>query len=198
MTLVSSAMRFAQSVPFLLLIPALPIAKAQTSGPGTGCGRAKVHMQNPTYLNTAAAIIAVELPSGWLRDEKKNNPFFLLRVGDRYESAGTLMYINVQGLDSSFEQAAKDDEREFRHSNPSAQVVNEPPEEILESGCAVKTQRFVYQREQKTYIDQVTKIGIGNLLLNVVLSSDSEAEVARYQKDYEFLLKHLALVASAR
>lgn len=108
------------------------------------------------------------------------------------------MYINVQRLDSSFEQAVKNDDRDFRQSDPSAQVVNEPPKEILESGCAVKTQRFVYQHERKTYIDQVTKIGIGGLLLNVVLSSDSQAEIARYQKDYEFLLEHLALVASAK
>ena len=108
------------------------------------------------------------------------------------------MYINVQRLDSSFEQALKNDERDFRQRDPSVQIVNEPQPEILEVGCPVKTQRFVYQREQKTYVDQVTKIGIGDLLLNVVLSSDSKAEIARYQRDYEFLLKHLALVASAQ
>ncbi len=104
------------------------------------------------------------------------------------------MYINVQRLDGSFEQAAKNDERDFLQSDPSAQIMAEPQLEILEKGCPAKTQRFVYRRKQKTYVDRVTKIGIDGLLLNVVLSSDSEAEIARYGKDYGFLLKHLGLV----
>jgi hypothetical protein len=195
-----SAHHVANSATFLLLVAAIPLVPAvhaQASTSSVGCGKANVSMANPTYLSAGSVILAVELPSGWLREEKKSNPFFLLRVGDRYESAPTLMYINVQRLDSSFEQAVKNDERDFRQSDPSAQILDEPAPAVLEAGCPVNTQRFVYQHEQKTYIDQVTKIGIDGLLLNVVLSSDSEAEITRYQKDYMFLLQHLALVASA-
>jgi hypothetical protein len=198
MTFTSGVLRFAKSVPFLLAVTALPIIQAQASSSTSGCGKAKVSMANPTYLNNTAAILAVELPSGWQREEKKNNPFFFLRIGDQYESAKTLMYINVQGLDGTFEQTIENDERDFRHSDPSVQILDEPSPEILESGCEVKTQRFIYKSGQKMYVDQVTKIAINRLLLNVVLSSDSEAEIERYQKDYAFLLKHLALVAATQ
>ncbi len=198
MTPASSILRFAQSVAFLLPALAFPAIQAQKSSPYPVCGKTEISIAASTVLTFRNGVIAIELPSGWVRDENKNNPFFLLRAGDRYESARTLMYINVQRLDSTFEQAVKNDERDFRQSNPSVQILNEPQPEILEAGCPVKTQRFVYQREQKTYVDQVTKIGIGDLLLNVVLSSDSKAEIARYQKDYEFLLMHLGLVMHAQ
>ncbi len=111
------------------------------------------------------------------------------------------MYINVQRLDSSLDQAVKNDERDYLQSDPSAQIVNEPPKEILESGCAVKTQRYSglsTHIAETTYVVEVTKIGIGGLLLNVVLSSDGQAEITRYQKDYDLLLEHLALVATAQ
>ena len=194
----SSILRLARSVPFLLLISALPAIQAQDPASNAGCGKTEASIADPTYLILSSAVIAVELPSGWVRKEKKSNPFFLLRVGDRDESARTLMYINVQRLDSSFEQTVKNDDRDFRQSDPSAQILDGPQLEILEKGCPAKTQRFVYRWKQKTYVDQVTKIGINGLLLNVVLSSDSEAEITRYEKDYEFLLKHLALVMHAQ
>jgi hypothetical protein len=44
----------------------------------------------------------------------------------------------------------------------------------------------------------VTKIAINGLLLNIVLSSDDEAEIARYRQDYASLLNHLALVISPK
>ena len=53
---------------------------------------------------------------------------------------------------------------------------------------------FHCERKQGAYVDLATKISIRGLLLNVVLSSDSAEEISRYKKDYEFLLKHLALV----
>ncbi len=198
MAFASGILRLALSAPFLMLISAHPVIQAQDTASNAGCGNAKVSIADPTYLILSSAVIAVELPSGWVREENKSNPFFLLRAGDRYESARTLMYINVQRLDSSFEQTVKNDERDFRQSDPSAQILDEPQLEVLEKGCPTKTQRFVYRLKQKTYVDQVTKIGINGLLLNVVLSSDSEAEIARYQKDYEFVLKHLGLVMRAQ
>jgi hypothetical protein len=108
------------------------------------------------------------------------------------------MYIRVQSLDGSFERSVKNDEGDILQSDPSAQILDEPPLEILEKGCPVWTQRFIYQLKQKTYVDQVTKISISGLLLNVVLSSESKAEIARYEKDYEFLLMHLGLVMNAQ
>jgi hypothetical protein len=194
----SSILRLAWTVPCLLLISTLPIVQAQNSAPNPGCGKARVSIAADSFLILNNALIAVELPSGWVRDESKSNPFFFLLAGDRYESARTLMYVRVQELGSSFEQAVKNDERDFRQSNPSVQILDDPQLEILEKGCPTKTQRFVYRSKQKTYVDQVTKIGINGLLLNVVLSSDSEAEIARYEKDYEFLLRHLGLVMHAQ
>ena len=64
----------------------------------------------------------------------------------------------------------------------------------MEQGCQAVTQVFVCNRKQKPYVDLVTKIAIGGRLVNVVLSSDSAAEIERYRKDYDYLLKHLALV----
>jgi hypothetical protein len=153
-------------------------------------------MAGPEFLTTAIGVIAIEPPPGWVVEKTKHNPFFLLRIGDRYENARTVIYINVQVLDGTFEQAVANDERDFRRDDPSVQIQSEPQPEILERGCAVKTQRFIYEHKQKTSVDQVTKIAIDGLLLNVVLSSDSETEIARYQKDYEQLLMHLGLVMS--
>src|SRR5208282_5107196 len=150
-----SAHHLANSATLLLLVAAVPVVPAQASTSSVGCGKTNVSMANPTYLSSGSVILTAELPSGWLREEKKSNPFFLLRVGDRYESARTLMYINVQRLDSSFEQAVKNDEQDFRRSDPSAQILDEPAPAVLEAGCPVNTRRFVYQHEQKTYIDQV-------------------------------------------
>jgi hypothetical protein len=194
MTPASSILRFAQSAAFLLPTLAFPAIQAQKFAHNPECGKAEISIAATTFLTFRNGVIAIELPSGWVRDENKSNPFFLLRAGDRYENARTLMYIRVQSLDGSFEQSVKNDERDILQSDPSAQILNEPPLEILEKGCPVKTQRFIYQGKQETYIDQVTKISISGLLLNVVLSSESKTEIARYEKDYEFLLKHLGLV----
>jgi len=53
---------------------------------------------------------------------------------------------------------------------------------------------FLCDRKQKPYVDLATKISIGGLLVNVVLSADATAEIEKYRKDYEFLLKHLTIV----
>jgi hypothetical protein len=189
-----SVLRFTRSVPFLLLVAILPAIQAQSSAATTGCGKTKISIENATFLTSGSLVIAIQLPLGWQREEKKNNPFFLLRNGDRYETARTLMYVNVQQLDSSFEQAVKNDENDFRQRHSSMQILDEPQPEILEAGCAAETQRFIYQNARETSVEEVTKIGIGGQLINVVLSSDSEAEIARYRKDYKFLLEHLGLV----
>ncbi len=197
-------MRFVLNVPRpslaileLFLAVIFPFGVAQASQSSTICGKAKLSLASPTYLVAGSVIVAVELPSGWVREEGKRSPFFLLRAGDRSETATTLIYVNVQRLSSSFDQAVSNDAREFRMSDPSVQITDEPTPEILESDCPAKTQRFVYQQNHKTYVDEVTKIGINGLLLNVVLSSEGGPEIERYQMEYQFVLKHLALVAPA-
>jgi hypothetical protein len=174
----------------LLLVS--PDALAQTAPPAK-CGSAKIALQNPQYLITPAGILALELPPGWTLYAKKKNPFFLLRTGDQYETARTVIYINLQKLEGSFEQDVLNDENDFKKSDPEAKIEDEPRPEILEAGCKVKAQRFTYKNRKKTYVDQVTKIGIGGLLLNIVLSSDSGEEIEHFMKDYDEVLKHLAL-----
>jgi hypothetical protein len=172
---------------------ALSIAEGQPAS--TSCGKAKVKMSNPVYLIAPGVIGAVEPPPGWILDTKRKNPFFFLRPGDQYESARTLMYVNVERLDDSLQSAVQRDEHTFsEHCQPSR--IEEPRQaEILEEGCEKVTQMFICERKEKAYVDLDTKISIHGLLLNVVLSSDSVEEISRYKKDYEHLLKHLSLVA---
>lgn len=187
--------RFIASIAVLLpSASAFSVAHSQQPATVAVCGKAEVSIADARFLTLNDAVIAIELPSGWVLEENKSNPFFLLRAGDHYESARTLMYINIQHLDGSFEQAVESDTRDFRRRDSSAQIVDEAQLEILEKGCPAKTQRFIYKDKGKQYVDQVTKIGINGLLLNVVLSSNSTAEIVRNEKDYKFLLKHIGLV----
>ncbi len=171
------------------------IALAQSPKLG-GCGATIAHLDNPHYLIISDVILAAQIPPGWTLYEKKKNPFFLLRDGDQYATARTVIYINVQGLEVPFEDAVRKDEINFRKDNPEVRIVNEPQPEILEKGCAVKTQRFFYQKGKAPTVDRVTKIAVGKLLLNVVISSDSDAEIEPFKHDYEYLLKNLAVVGS--
>jgi len=139
-------------------------------------------------------MLAAKFPSGWELYEKKQNPFFLLRRGDQYATARTVMYIRVQALDGSLEEAVRRDEDDFRKDSPEVKILDEPSPEILEKGCLVKTQRFYYQDGKTPVVDRATKIAIGKLLLNVVISSDSDAEIERYKEDYEYLLRNIGWV----
>ena len=178
-----------------LCMVALPVAEGQNIPASASCGKAKVNMSNPLYLTTQAGIFAVELPQGWVLDKTKSNPFFLIKAGETYENARTLMYINVQRLDVTFSDAVKRDEQTFRESCREARIQDAPKLEILELGCENKTQTFFCDRKTGAYVDLATKISLSGLLVNVVLSGDTEVgDQARYKKDYEFVLKHLALV----
>lgn len=151
-------------------------------------------MDNPVYLITSTVIVAVEPPPGWALDATRKNPFFFFKPGEKYESARTLMYVNIEGLDGSFQSAVQKDAHTFSESCQPSRIEDEAQPEILEQGCERKTQIFRCERKQRPYIDLDTKIAVGRLLLNVVLSSDSTEEISRYKKDHEYLLKHLALV----
>src|ERR1035437_2961084 len=61
------------------------------------CGVALVSMQNPSYLiTTNQGIIEVELPKEWVLDKSRPDLFYILKKGDTYESARTLMYIHLE------------------------------------------------------------------------------------------------------
>jgi hypothetical protein len=122
-------------------------AKAQAPKPG-GCGATPVQMDNPHFLTVSRVVLAAKFPSGWELYEKKQNPFFLLHHGDQYATARTVMYIRVQALDGSFEEAVRRDENDFRKDSPEVKIVGELQPEILEKGCLVKTQGFSTSRER--------------------------------------------------
>jgi hypothetical protein len=152
-------------------------------------------MGNPVYLIDSTVIVAVEPPPGWALYPARKNPFFFLKPGEKFESARTVMYVRIEQLDGPLQNAVQKDVNTFsERCNPSSIEEPEQPE-ILEQGCEKKTQMFTCVRKQGTQVDLDTKISIHGLLLNVVLSSDNSQEIARYKKDYEYLLKHLGLVA---
>lgn len=180
--------------PFVLSMT-LPAAEGQGPAASTPCGKAKVHMGNPVYLIDSTVIVAVEPPPGWALDPARKNPFFFLKPGEKYESARTVMYVRIEQLDGPFQSAVQKDERSFAESCQPLRIEEPAQPEILERGCEKKTQMFFCERKQKPYVDLDTKIAIGGLLLNVVLSSDSAEEISQYKKDYEFMLKNITLVA---
>jgi len=138
--------------------------------------------------------VVVELPDGWVLDGKRNGVFYLLRRGENYNSARTLMYVNVEKLDESLEHAVLKDRQSFQKNCDATEVKDLEKPRLLEQGCESKTQWFFCRRKVNPYVDLVTKISIDNLLLNVVLSADNESQVSTFRKDYDFVLLHLTLV----
>jgi hypothetical protein len=178
----------------LALAGSVAWAQGPASGATAACGKAKVHLSNPNYLTTTDGIVVVETPQGWGLDRaRKGPPFYFFKRGEKYEDARTLMYINVERLETSLQRAVDNDVHSFHTSCGSSPVQHLSKLELLENGCESSTQLFICDRKQKPYVDLVTKISIGGLLLNVVLSSDATSEISRYKKDYEDLLKHLTL-----
>src|SRR5580704_15532008 len=80
------------------------------------CGKAKVHLANPQYLTTAGGIVAVELPDGWVLDANRKGVFYFLKRREDYNSARTLMYVNVEKLEGSLERAVQKDRQSFQKS----------------------------------------------------------------------------------
>jgi hypothetical protein len=159
------------------------------------CGEAKVTLGNPVYLTTSLGMVTLEPPQGWALDKARENPFYLLKSGEKYESARTLIYINIERLEVPFQRAIQSDARAFSESCQPSRIQDVDQPEILEQGCERKAQMFFCERKQGAYVDLATKISVEGLLLNIVLSADSTAEISRYRKDYDYLLKHLALVS---
>lgn len=104
------------------------------------------------------------------------------------------MYINVEQMEVPFRQAVQNDMKSFQSSCKQSDVREQEKPELLESGCEATTQLFTCIRKPKTYVELATKISIGGLLLNIVLSAETMTELKKYKKDYEFLLRHLTIV----
>jgi hypothetical protein len=186
-------LRFLFLVLFGLLVT-LPPAEGQNKTASAACGKAKIQIANPKYLVISSVIVAAEPPNGWDLDATKTNPFYFLKTGEKYESAKTLMYVNIERLDDSLQNAVQRDEQVFRKGCPASRIEETSQPEILEQGCERKTQLFYCEKINGAYVDLVTKISINGLVIDVVLSADNAAEIARYRQDYEQLLNHLALV----
>lgn len=188
--------RFLLLASFAFFLTPLRIALAQTLGsPNTPeCGKAKVTLSDPEHLITAEGIVVVQPPSGWFLDKTRNGPFYFIKRGENYSSARTLMYINVEHLDVPLQTAVHNDARSFKEKCKGAEIEDRPNSQLLEQGCASKTQLFSCRRTQNAYVDLVTKIAINGFLLNVVLSTDTAPEISKYGEDYKFLLKHLTMI----
>jgi hypothetical protein len=178
-----------------ILIFAALGARSQALPAKPSCGRTPIHMGNATPLTTSAGLFMVQPPPGWSLDKTHNNPFYFLRPGDTYKKARILMYIHVQRLDFPLMKAVENDNKDFANSCKESRIEELPNPAILEAGCERKAQVFHCDRGNGPWVDLATKISIGGLLVNVVLSADNDAEIAQYKHDYEFLLKHLSLAA---
>jgi hypothetical protein len=176
------------------LLFAAGLAAAQDSAVTSACGKAKVTLDHPEYLTDALGIIAAEPPSGWVLDKSRRKPFYFFKRGENYESARTLMYVNVERLEVPFRNAVQNDAESFQSNCQPSTVREEKKPELLERGCEAITQLFSCNRRPNAFVELVTKISIGGLLLNVVISGETRAEVEVYRKDYQFLLDHLTLV----
>lgn len=104
------------------------------------------------------------------------------------------MYVNVERLEVPFCNAVQNDAESFQSNCQPSTVREEKKPELLERGCEAITQLFSCNRRPNAFVELVTKISIGGLLLNVVISGETRAEVEVYRKDYQFLLDHLTLV----
>ena len=178
----------------LLLMPTLTAWAQNATSPIPECGKAKVHFSNPQYLTTQEGIVVVELPTGWVLDKAKNGPFYFVKNGENYNSARTLMYINVERLEVPFPRAIQNDSESFRTSCQPSTTQDLAKSDLLEQGCESKTQLFSCRRQKNPYVDLATKIVIGGALLNVVLSADNASQISQYRQDYGYVLKHLTMV----
>jgi hypothetical protein len=178
--------------PFALLM-ALSASEGQSPTASNQCGKTNAKLGNAIFLIAPPVILAASAPPGWVLYEKEKNPFYFLKPGEKYETARTVMYVRIERLDTSFKSAVERDARTFNEGCQPSRIEDVGQLEIMEKGCERKTQMFFCGRKEGPQVDLDTKIAIGGLLLNVVLSSDSAEEISRYKKDYEFLLTHLAL-----
>jgi hypothetical protein len=158
------------------------------------CGKANVSLAKPEYYVTTIGTFAVEPPSGWFHDDTRKNPFYFVKRGENYNSAKTLMYVSVEPLEGTFDEAVQNDAKSYRQRCDRLVLQTLNSADLLERGCRAVTQVFTCVRKKGSYIDLDTKFAINGILLNVVLSTDDRAEIEKYKADYSYLLLHLAKV----
>jgi len=169
-------------------------AGAQTAATTAKCGKPPTLPLHPDYLlSSDQGTLMVESPRGWVLDRGQHGPFYFVQRGETYDNARTLMYINVEPLDDSLRRAVQRDTQSFGKDCQRVEVRDLQAAELLESACPRVTQMFSCVRPRNPYVDLVTKIAIHGALLNVVLSADNAAEIARHRADYDFLLKHMTM-----
>ena len=187
--------RFAPSLCLIVLaLAGVTRAQNSTAGAPAACGKAKVKLDNPSYLTAPLGIVVVEPPPGWALDKTRKVPFYFFKRGETYQNARTLICINVELLDVALGRAVERDRESFEAGCRPSRISHVAKLQLLEQGCESQTELFRCDRKEKPYVDLATKIAIGGLLLNVVLSADTPSEISQYRSDYEFLLKHLTVV----
>lgn len=73
--------RFIAPIAVLLLsVSAFSVARSQQPATVAVCGKTEVSIADARFLTLNEAVIAIELPSGWVLEENRSNPFFLLRA----------------------------------------------------------------------------------------------------------------------
>ena len=108
-----------------LIIVLLNLCNAATrNSMGTSCGKTKVNLRSPEYLAISEYLFALELPKGWGLDSTHKNPYYFILKGESYDSAKTLIYINIERLQDSFNSSISKDSNEFQTSCPSAKIIN--------------------------------------------------------------------------
>jgi hypothetical protein len=156
------------------------------------CGRTEVHFANPEYYTSTLGIIAIEPPKGWFHDTTQKDPFYLIRRGENHENAKTVIYVSVELLTVTFDEAVQNDAKGFRQGceKPSVDKIRTP--DLLEKGCKAATHVFTCAKKKGSHIDLDTKIAIRGILVKVVLSAETQSEIETYRSDYNYLLQHLA------
>jgi len=183
----------------LLFVLTCSAAAQELEKPTSGCGEAVVSMQNPIYLQTTnQGIIVVELPEGWNLGRTRPDLFFILKNGDTYESARTLMYIRIEQLDVSLKQAVLNDIESFKKSCDKLTIEDAKHGPLLEGGCESISQIFSCKKQNGPYVDLVTIIAFTGSLLNIVLSADKLDDIDKHRTDYDFLLQHLTMIKSQK
>jgi hypothetical protein len=183
-----------------IAIAALAVTSSAQTGQSpkrTWCGDSPVNFSHPDYLQTPVGIVIVQLPQGWKVARRETGLFYFTQNDESYQAAHTLMYIHVETLETKLDQAVASDEVSFKARCSSADIKTLPPADLLEHGCARVTQTFEC-RASPRYVDLATKLAIQGLLMDVVLSADSQADIDKHRKEYDELLRHLTVLIQPR
>ena len=177
----------------LLCITTLILASSAIAS-SQECGKTGVKLAAPEYYSDAGALFAIQPPQGWVRDSTEKTPFFLVKEGENFKTTKSLIYVAVEPLRVSFEEAVQNDAESFGSNCGKLDIEDLKRQNILEKGCKTATQVFACTKTKGSHSDLDTKIAINGLLRNVALTSDTREDLAKYKSAYDFLLMHIARV----